>query len=495
MNTQTEKAKKGIKWSLIDQIVRQSVTLLISAILSRLLTPAEYGLLGMIAVATGFLQVFKEMGLGSSVVQKQGITTAEQSSIFWLNVAVGLILTLLLLITAPWIARFFNEPQLTILIRVISFNFVIGSMAIVPDALIQKAIDFKSFFLRNLGTVILGGLFGIWLAYRGYGVWALIGQSLITTVTGLVISFRMVQWRPQLFFKWNLLKRHLYYSLPILGDSSINYWTRNIDNLLVGKILGSTSLGIYNRAYSLMLLPIKQISSTLSRVMFPSFALIQNEKNLMWEQYLKVVSSIAMLSFPLMATLGIYARECILIVYGGQWLEVVPLFRILCFLGAIQSIATLAGTVYYSTGKTVLLFKVGIITKTLMISGIVTGLYVGNLKGMVWGYSITSTIAFFLETYYVCSILSKKLYAYLKSLFPEFFASVMCFTLVLIVHSFFERSDSTIPFTVVFIHFLTLLMALPFYIYLLYLFKSKGLQVFMKNYYDKKKANTSFDAR
>ena len=299
--SQTAKTKTGIKWSVVDQAVRQFITLVISGVLSRLLTPAEYGLLGMVTVAIGFLQVFKDMGLGSSIIQKQGITAEEQSTIFWLNVAIGVALTLLLLLAAPWIAVFFNEPQLTLLIRVMSLNFVIGSMAIVPDALIQKAIDFKSYFYRNLGTVIAGGLLGIWLAYKGFGVWALVGQSLLTTLAGLIISFRMVPWRPQYTFNKNLLKSHLRYSLPLLGDSSINYWVRNIDNLLVGKFLGAISLGIYTRAYNLMLLPVRQISGTLTRVMFPSFAIIQHDIAKMWEQYSKIMSLIAMITFPLMA--------------------------------------------------------------------------------------------------------------------------------------------------------------------------------------------------
>src|SRR5690606_18354533 len=135
----------------------------------------------------------------------------------------------------------------------------------------------------------------------------------LTTLAGLIISFRMVQWRPQYTFNKNLLKNHLRYSLPLLGDSSINYWVRNIDNLLVGKFLGAISLGIYTRAYNLMLLPVRQISGTLTRVMFPSFALIQQDTPRIWEQYQKMAAAVSTISFPLMAFLGIYAREVILI--------------------------------------------------------------------------------------------------------------------------------------------------------------------------------------
>ncbi|WP_152267599.1 MOP flippase family protein [Agriterribacter humi] len=493
MSTQSSKTKKGLKWSVIDQVVRQFITLVISGILSRLLTPAEYGLLGMVTVAIGFLQVFKDIGLGSSIIQKQGITAEEQSTIFWLSIMIGLVLALMLVLTAPLIADFFNEPQLTLLIRVMSLNFLFSSMAIVPDALIQKAIDFKSYFYRNLGTTLLGGLLGIGLAFKGFGVWALVGQSLLTSFAGLIISFRMVQWRPQWIFNKTLLKSHLRFSLPLLGDSSINYWVRNIDNLLVGKFLGAVSLGIYNRAYGLMLLPLRQISSTISRVMFPSFALIQHDAALIWDQYCKMMSLVAMATFPLMAFLGVYAHEVILIVYGPGWMEVVPLLKILSFLGAVQSIATLAGPVYYAKGKTLLLFRVGLVSKTLMIAGIILGLVYGGLTGMVWCYLLSSMIAFFVEVYFVCYMLFKKITDFFTNVAPEFIASLLYLGILLIAKYWYGNTGNFLSPSFIGFHFVVGLLALLAYIYILHIMRSKGLQIAKKNIYGKRKEVPSFN--
>lgn len=492
--SQAVKTKTGLKWSVIDQIMRLLITLVISGVLSRVLTPAEYGLLGMVTVVIGFLNVFKDLGLGSSIIQKQGVTDIEQSSIFWLNVTVGIILMLLLIFTAPWIAGFFNEPQLTIFIRVMSLNFVIGSMAIVPDALIQKAIDFKSYFYRNFGTIIAGGLLGIYLAYMGFGVWALIGQNMFTTFAELIIGFRMVKWRPQLTFNKNSLKSHLHYSLPLLGDSSVNYWVRNIDNLLVGKFLGPISLGVYNRAYSLMLLPVRQISSTLSRVMFPSFALIQSDKKLIWDQYGKMMSIVAVFSFPLMIILGVYARECVLVVYGYQWMEVVPLFRILCLLGAVQSIAAIAAPVYYSTGKTALLFRIGLVSKILMIFGITVGLYFGKLTGMVCGYVLSSTLAFIIEAYYVSYTLDNTLEAYFKNISPEFFSGLICFILLLIAYFLYGSSGNMLSYSFIVVHLFVVLTVLLLYSYLLNVLNSKGFQIMKNNFYEKRRKISSSNA-
>ncbi|MBN8788887.1 MAG: MOP flippase family protein [Terrimonas sp.] len=489
------KTKAGIKWSVIDQVVKQLITLIISGILSRLLTPAEYGLLGMITVAIGFLQVFRDMGLGSSIIRKQEISATEQSSIFWLNMAVGCLLMLLLMLAAPLLANFFKEPRLTLLVRVMSLNFVMGAMTVVPDALIQKAIDFKSYFYRNLGTVLAGGILGIWLAYKGFGVWALIGQSLLTTITGVIISFRMVKWRPRWVFNKALLKNHMKYSMPLLGDSTINYWVRNIDNLLVGKFLGASLLGIYNRAYSLMLLPVRQISVTLTRVMFPSFAIIQHDSGKMWDQYGKMMSLVAMISFPLMSFLGVYANEVIFIVYGSGWLEVVPLFKIFCFLGAIQSVATLSGSVFYATGRTALMFKVGLVSKALMIIGIAGGLFYGRLLGMVWGYVISSTFAFLIESYFVSHVLLNKLRDFFLNIIPEVLASLLSMLLLLFAKYWYKSSENSLTASFMGFHFIAAFFTLVLYIYLLKRLNSKGFKLLMKNIYAKKGTYTSPDDR
>lgn len=493
MSEQNKKTRKGLKWSLIDQVVRQVITLLISAVLSRLLTPAEFGLLGMVTVAIGFLQVLKDIGLGSSLVQKQTVTPEEVSTIFWVNLILGVVMAILLIILAPYIALFFNEPKLTLLVRVMSFNFVITSMAIVPDALILKAIDFRSFFFRNLGTTVIGGFIGIYMALEGYGVWALVGQSLITTITGLIISSVMIKWRPKFIFKRELLGSHMRYSMPLLADSSLNYWVRNVDNLLVGKFLGAISLGIYTRAYNLMLLPISQISSTLSRVMFPSFSIIQNDKKLIWEQYCKMMSLVAMVSFPLMAILGVYAREAILIVYGSQWMEVVPIFKILCFLGAAQSIATLAGPVYYSTGKTARLFQIGLITKTLMICGIVFGLMYGGLIGMVWGYTFTSMLAFLIEAHFVSGILQNKLSDYLINLYPEFLAALLSLSILLIAYYLFPGKGDILSLSFIGFHFAAVVLSLSAYSFTIFKLKSKGFSILLNNLYAKRKKVSPFN--
>lgn len=433
--THKQKTIRGIKWSVIDQVVRQFVVLIISAVLSRLLTPTDFGLLGMVTVAIGFLQIFKDFGLGASIIQQTNPSKIAIDSVFWINIGIGLVIGLLLLLTAPLISNFYHEPRLTSLTMSMAGIFFLSSFEIVPDTLIRKAMDFRSYFFRNLGSVLVSGLVGIVLAFAGWGVWALVGQTLFATITRVIVNFRLSKWRPSFQFSAKDLKSHLRFSLPLLGESSVNYWVRNIDNLLVGKLLGAVALGFYSKAYSLMLLPVRQISGTLSRVMFPSFSLIKDKVDKVWNQYKTIVSIIAAVSFPMMAGLALFAETAILIVYGKQWLPVVPVFRVLCFLGALQSVGTLTGSIFSSQGKTLLSFKVGMIVKPLLIAGIVVGLLWKDLMGMVWGYAITSTIAFFFEIYFVAKVLGKKVSDILLCFWKEALAVLLSIIAVVSIRS------------------------------------------------------------
>lgn len=494
MSEQVSRTKRGVKWSVVDQVVRQSVTLVISGILSRLLTPSDFGLLGMAVVAIGFLEVFKDIGLGASIVHKKDVSSEEKSTIFWTNVMLGGGLSVLLVISAPWISDFFSEPRLSLVLQVLSINFFIGAMSVVPDAVIQKTMDFRGFFAKNSISVLSGGVVGIYLAYKGFGVWALVIQNVVVTFLNLILSLLVIQWMPEFVFRRRLLRPHFNFSVPVLADSSFNYWVRNIDSILVGRLLGSVSLGIYNRAYSLMLLPVRQVSSTLGRVMFPSLSLIQQDSGEMWRQYTKMISAVAVISFPLMIFLGVYAEEVIFVVYGSQWAEAVPLFQILCVLGALQSIGTLSGPVFYAKGRTLLMFKVGLFSKSLMIVGIVGGLLSGGLTAMVWGYLIFSSIGFFVELFFLVRVLGKNLGDFFRNLLPEVFAAFSLLGILYLFYHLAGKDDIFLSIYYVAIHFSIGIVSILTYFFILKFTRSSGLPLILNNIYKSASKSSSSNA-
>jgi len=419
VNNLKNKTISGISWSIVDNVTKLLLTLFIASILARLLKPDDFGVIAMIFVFTGFLKILRDFGLGASVIQKTNPSSKELDSLFWVTIGFGVFVTVVLIAFSSTIASFYELPKLSKLIKVISVAMFLGSVSIIPESLIKKDLDFKSLFFRNIGNLIISGSVTILMAYYGYGVWALIFKEIIFNFLLIIFNFSLVKWRPSFSFSYGSIKSYLNFSLPLFGENSLNYFVRNIDNLLIGKLLGDITLGYYSKAYSLMLLPVRQISGSIANVMFPSLSIIKNDKPKVWVGYMNIVKIVSFVNFPIMISLYFFAKEIVLILFGSQWLEVIPIIKALCFVGSIQSIATLAGSIYNSQGKTKLQFKVGLFSKSIMSTAIVYGLFNGGIFSMILNYTITSSIVFVVELYFVTKILNNSILSFLDDLKKE----------------------------------------------------------------------------
>lgn len=399
--------------------------LVFSGILARILTPADFGMIAMVTMATGFLNVLKDFGFGAALIQKENVSQDEYSTVFWFNIALGSILTAAVWFSAPFIALFFDEPALEQVCRALSFTFLITSGGIVLENFLVKEMQFKQLFYRSFLAAAMSGLVSVGFALNGAGYWALVIQSYVNISLLVMFTYLKVRWRPSLTYRYRYIKELQSFSLPLLGDQAINYWSRNIDNLLVGKFFGKFDLALYNRSYSLMLLPVRQISGSLTRVLFPSLSTIKDDIDKVRNVYLKTSGIIALITFPIMTFLFIMSSEVLLLVYGKQWLGAVPLFRILCFLGALQSIGTLLGNVFMSQGRTDLLFRIGLVSKFLMISGILVGIYFGRVETVALGYVCGGVLAFLPETFFLSRILKTRLTVVLFNITNQFFCSLV----------------------------------------------------------------------
>lgn len=417
----------GFFWSITNQISITLAGLLISAVLSRLITPADFGILAMVSLGIGFLNVIKDFGFGAALIHKKEVSDEEYSTVFWSNLIFGVFLTIVVFFISPYIGEFFNEKRVSSVTQALSFTFIINSIGIVWSNRLIKEVAFRQIFYRSLISTVVSGIAAIILALKGYGVWALVAQAYIALIVNTYLNYVHVKWLPALVMKKEYVKHLIHFGLPLLADQSINYWVRNIDNLLVGKIFGKDTLAYYNKAYALMLLPVQQLTSTLTKVLFPSFALIQDDKEQIANIYLKISRVIAFVAFPIMVSLSMLSEPLILIVYGKNWMPVIPIFRVLSILGMFQALAALSGDVYLSLGETKLMFKVGLFTKTTMIFGIVFGLYIGGLMGMVYGYCIASTIGFFPELYFIGRLIHINLRKIVLNFIPYLLLVIICF--------------------------------------------------------------------
>jgi PST family polysaccharide transporter len=468
-----KRAESGIKWSIIDQIFKVLVSLGVSIFLARLIDPKEFGLFALVTVSVGFLTIFKDFGLGAALIHKDDPTQLEIDSVFWFNIFLALFISVIVFFGSYFMAVFYDEPKIVGIMQAMSLVFLITSFGLVPDGLIHKNLDFKSFFLKNIFNIVLSGSVAILFAFNGFGVWALVAQALSTCILEVVISFNMIKWRPIMQFSWKLIKPFLKFSFPLMGENTINYWVRNGDNLLIGKMLGEEVLGYYSRAYNLMLLPVRQISGAITRVMFPSFSIIKNDKNKVWDYYSKIISLTAFISFPLMGMFFLFGDEIILLLYGQKWMATAPIFKSLCFLGALQSIGVYCGSIFSSQGKTYLQFKLGLFTKPFMLLGIIFGLYFNGVKGVILGYTITSCISFFVESFFLTKILERNLAQMFYGFYKEFIITGFLLGCSFLIKSFLDSYNVIVVFTTIFF------LGLGIYIYLSSLFGVYGF-VFMK---------------
>lgn len=418
------KTLSGIKWSVVSQVGQQLLTFIVGVILVRMLSPEEFGLIAMIMVITGFATTFSGMGLSSALIHKQNTTQEHYSSIFWVNICVGLLFTFIFMILAPYVAKFYHQPLLIPLTMFISVTFLTGSLNIVQNTLLKKSLDFRIISIVKISSVGISGAVAITMAYLGFGVWSLAVQPVVHSMITAILLWKLSKWRPEFIFKWNAVKDLLGFSFHLMGTETYNYWTRNLDNLLIGRFLGSGHLGIYNRAYAIMLFPLANISRVIAEVMFPSLSIIQKDKEKVKKIFLRMTRTVALITFPMMVGLAVIVEPFVIGVFGEQWIEMIPILRIFCFLGMIQSIGTLNGSLYLSQGRADLQFKLSLILKPIVIIGIIVGLRWG-IEGVAIGYAIASLICYYPSILIAGRLVGISYYEHCKNLFGVLGCSIV----------------------------------------------------------------------
>jgi len=381
----------------------------------------------MVVVFTGFASVFTDMGFGAALVQKLDLTQHHKNAVFWISVAVGALLTLIFAAAAPYIASFYGVPALQPITLAISIIFFINAFATVKLALLQKAMDFRTLAAAQLTATVLSGLVAIYLAFSGFGVWSIVAMYVASAAVNVAVLWIITPWRPDFSLRWDAVQDLSKFSRNFVGFSAFNYWARNGDNLLIGRFVGSAALGIYARSYTILLLPVWQVSGVITNVMFPALSAIQKDVKRVRELYLTSISVISLLTFPLTLGLLVVSRSFVLALFGDKWAAMIPLLQVFSLLGAIQSISTTVGWIYTSQGRTDIMFRFGLISGSIFIISFVVGLRWGTL-----GVAVAYTIANFLLWYPTWSIPARLIdldfVTMLRRLAPTFYgAGTMAF--------------------------------------------------------------------
>ena len=385
MNNLRQRTLMGLGWNGAARLLGQLLQLAATVILARLLSPKEYGLLGMVLVFTGFASFVADMGLGASIIQRSTVTERHLNSVFWLNVATGIALTAVFALAAPLIARFYQEPQLRLLTAAIALSFFLGSLNVVQVALLDKALNFRTKFWIETVSSVASGAVAVVLAFSGAGVWALVGQTLTQAAVRVLMMWSQSSWRPAWSFDFAAIRELMRFSGHLVGFGVVIYWSQNVDKLVIGRWIGSAALGIYSLADKLMRLPIASVTDVTTSVMFPALSFIQDDVESVRRAYLRATRMIALITFPAMVALGVLAEPAILVVYGPKWRGSIVILQLLCFAGLVQSATNTAGWIFMSQGRTDVLFRIGIYTTAVRAIGVLIGSHWG-LMGVAWAY-------------------------------------------------------------------------------------------------------------
>lgn len=392
MANHLSKTKTGIVWSFINQGGNQIINLLVTFVLARLITPEEFGTIGMIAVFTSFAKIFVDFGFSTALIQKKEISKKDIDTVFCVNLCFGFILTGLFFFLAPVIADFYSKPQLVILTRALSPIFLISALSGVNRAMTFKKLNIKLNTVIILAATVISSVSAIIMAYHNFGEWSILLKMLIDEIVITILFFILNPLNQKPRFSVSSFKGLFKFGSNVAGDATINYWSRNADNLLIGKFLGDNSLGVYTKAYAVMMLPLRNISGVISKVMFPSFSILQDDIPQIRSIYLKATKLIAFITFPMMTGLAILARPFVLVAFGENWVEMIPVISILSILGALQSILSLNGVIYNSLGKSYIAFRVTLVMSIIYVMSFIIGIMAGGLIGLVVAYTTAGFI-------------------------------------------------------------------------------------------------------
>ncbi|MGL6338923.1 MAG: lipopolysaccharide biosynthesis protein [Waterburya sp.] len=335
-----------------------------TVVLARLLSPEDYGLIGMATVIVGFVQLFKDLGLSAATVQKVEINHQQVSTLFWINLVVSWIIALVVVGLAPVVAWFYNEPRLSGITLALAINFVFGGLTVQHQALLQRQMRFKSLAKIDIVSMSVGVIAAIVAAWYGLGYWALVVMQIATVITNALAVWLICSWRPGFPSKDSAIKSMLAFGGNLTGFRLVNYFSRNLDNLLIGRYWGSQQLGLYAKAYQLVLLPIEQINSPVNSVALPTLSSLQSEPEKYRKYYYKAILLITTLGMPIVGFMFASADKVILLMLGEQWLGVVPIFQFLMPAAFIGTFNVAAGWVYQSLGRTDRQFRIGMVMAT-----------------------------------------------------------------------------------------------------------------------------------
>lgn len=378
----------NMAWRFAERCGAQIVTFVVSVVLARILDPEAYGTIALITVFTTLLQVFVDSGLGNALIQKKDADDLDFSTVFYFNILMCAVLYGGMYFAAPLIAAFYEQPDLTDYVRVLSVVLILSGVKNVQQAYVSRNMMFRRFFFATIGGTIGAAVVGIWMAWMGYGVWALIAQNVFNQAVGTIILWLTVKWRPRMMFSWSRLKGLFSYSWKLLAANLIQILTRDLWQLIIGKLYSSDDLAFYNKGQQFPDLIVQNVNTSIDSVLLPAMSTEQDNKKRVYEMTRRSVRVSSYIMWPLMVGMAVCSPSIVSLVLTDKWLPCVPFMRIFCVTMAFYPIHTANLNAIKAVGRSDLLLKMEIMKDAISIATAFATMHFGV---MVMAYSMLFT--------------------------------------------------------------------------------------------------------
>jgi len=384
-------AARAVMWNYISFASGKLLVLATMAVLARLLTPQEFGIVAFATVAINGLAVLKDLGLGGAVIQRRDDTEESAQTVYLLNLAMSVLLTAGTALAAPAVAAFFREPLVVPILRVLSFTFLLQALGAIHVVLLRRNLDFRRKLVPDIGQAVIKGVASVAFAVAGFGVWALVWGQLIGALAASILAWVVIPWKPRFRMHRRLVRPLMRFGMPLmLTDIQAAVWS-NLDYIIVGRMLGDTALGVYTLAYRLPELLILSVWRVLAGAIFPFFSSIQRYPDLLRKGFLATIRYSQIVVVPLCVGLFITAEPAVRVLFGEQWLDAVPVLRLLAVFALVGSVGVNIGDVYKAIGRPDILAKLSALELTLLTPALILGARHG-LVGVAAAHAAVATI-------------------------------------------------------------------------------------------------------
>lgn len=426
-------------WRFLERCGAQGVTFVVSIVLGRILDPDVYGTVALVTVITSIMQVFVDGGLGNALIQKKDADELDFSSVFYFNIVMCLGLYALMFVTAPAIAWFYEMPDLTPIIRVLSLVLVFSGIKNVQQAYVSRNMLFKRFFFSTLGGTIGAAVVGVAMALAGYGVWALVAQEIVNVAIGTLVLWVTVKWRPKLIFSWVRLKGLLSYGWKLLAAKLIDTVYNDLRQLIIGKLYSSSDLAYYNKGRQFPHLIVTNINTSIDSVLLPTMSDIQDQTQKIRGMTRRAIKISTYIMMPMMMGLAVCAEPLIRILLTEKWLPCVLFMRILCCTYSFRPIQTANLNAIKAMGRSDLFLKLEIIKKSIGMVALLATMWI-SVEALAYSLLFTSLMSQIINSWPNKKLLGYSYIQQVRDMLPQIILSCIMGAIVYCVN-FLDVSD------------------------------------------------------